>query len=50
MLTKSMITSRKRGPVACGLTMQTIENGKERTRIPPAVAFAPTKNLHFYNP
>jgi hypothetical protein len=26
--------------------MQTIENGKKRTRIPPAIAFAPTKNLH----
>jgi hypothetical protein len=26
--------------------MQTIENGKKRTRIPPAIAFSPTKNLH----
>lgn len=40
-----MITSRNRGPIARGLTMQTIAKGNERMRIPPAVAFAPTKNL-----
>jgi len=41
-----MITSRNRGPAARGLTMQTIENGKERMRNPAATPFATTKNLH----
>lgn len=45
-LTISKITSRSRGPVTSGLTMQAIENGNERMRNPPAAAFATTKNLH----
>lgn len=45
-LTVSKTKSVSLGPTARGLTMQTIDNGKESMRNPPTAAFATTKNLH----
>ena len=38
--------SKNLAPTICGRTMHTIENGNERTKYAPAIAFAITKNLH----
>lgn len=44
-LTTSKTRSSVLGPTKCGRTMVTMENGSDRMRYPPAIAFPITKNL-----